>query len=403
MKRLRDESGQALVIAALSMTCLLGFVALATDVGIMLREKRLAQIAADSAAIAGASEIKFSDVSTAAQAAAAQNGFTNGSGGATVVVNNGPSIGLHANNTNYVEVIVSQSQPTIFMWMFGRSAMTINTRAVATLGASQGCVYELGTLGTDIAWHGSGATNISTCSILDDSSSANALVFTGSGSVTAQSIGVVGGYSKTGSGTLTPNPPTLGIVPVSDPLAFLTPPANPGSCLSGGGGRPYSVNGSSATTLQPGCYDGLTISGSGVVTLAAGVYYIDGPFSFNGSGAVSGTGVTIYLTNTNGASFTANGAGSLNLSAPTSGTNNGILIYQNPSNNAAISINGSGSLNLQGIIYAPGAALTLNGSGGSQLYTAIVTNSLVFNGSGALQDYAIKNASSPLFAAKLVE
>jgi Flp pilus assembly protein TadG len=405
MRRLGDEGGQALIITALCMTCLFGFVALAADVGIMLREKRLVQTAADSAAIAGALELNFGGVSSAAQTSAAQNGFTDGASGATVTVNgpsqNGPQSGPYAGNKAYVEVIVSQSQPTFFMRLFGRSAMTVAARAVATLGAGQGCVYELGTSGTDITWNGSGATNISTCSILDDSSSTNALIFAGSGSVIAQSIGVVGGYSNTGSGTLNPNPPTLGIVPVSDPLAFLTPPANPGSCL-GGIGNPYLVNNSSPLTLQPGCYDGLTLSGSGAVTLGGGLYYIDGPFNFTGAGAVTGTGVTIYLANSNGASFTANGPGALSLSAPTTGANNGILLYQNPSNIAPMSINGSG-LNLQGIIYAAGSALTLNGSGGSQLYTAIITNSLVFNGSTALQNYAVKNAASSLTAARLVE
>jgi hypothetical protein len=155
--------------------------------------------------------------------------------------------------------------------------------------------------------------------------------------------------------------------------------------------------------LTPGCYGGLTISGSGTVTLAAGLYYIDGPFKITGSGTVSGTNVTIYLPNSSGASFTTSGSGTLNLSAPTSGSYNGILFYQNPNNTADMSINGSGTLNLQGIIYAPGSNLTMNGSGSSQFYTALVTNSLTFNGSGSWQDYAIKNAGSLLTAVKLVE
>ena len=399
VNRLKDESGQSLVIAALAMTCLLGFVALAADVGTMFRERRLVQTAADSAAVAGASELNFGDATAAAQAAAAQNGFTNGANGATVLVHPPPTSGPHQ-FPGYVEVIVSQSQPTFFMQLFGRSAMTVSGRAVATnLGKNQGCVYTLGTTGTDIAWHGSGTTNISTCSILDNSSDPRALTFNGSGSLTAQSIGIAGGFRKTGSGTLTPNPPTVGIVPVSDPLAFLTPPANPGSC-QGTPAHPYTPPGSS---LTPGCYGGLTISGSGTVTLAAGLYYIDGPFKITGSGTVSGTNVTIYLTNNNGASFTTSGSGTLSLSAPTSGSYNGILFYQNPNNTGDMSINGSGTLNLQGIIYAPGSNLTMNGSGSSQFYTALVTNSLTFNGSGSWQDYAIKNAGSLLTAVKLVE
>jgi hypothetical protein len=373
----------------------------------MFHEKRLVQIAADSGAIAGASELNYAaidgtTVDHVAKADVTKNGFTDSSNGATVTVHTPPTSGSHQ-ATGYVEVIVSQSQPTFFMQLFGRSAMTVTGRAVATnLGKSAGCVYTLGATGTDIAWNGSGTTNVSTCSILDNSSDPKALTFNGSGRLTAQSIGIVGGFKKTGSGTLTPNPPTLGIVPVSNPLAFLTPPANPGSC-HGSPGHPFPVNGSSSQTLQPGCYDGLNISGSGTVTLAAGIYYIDGPFSINGSPTVSGTNITIYLPNSNGASFAANGSGTLNLSAPTSGAYNGILFYQNPNNADAMSINGSGTLNLQGIIYAPGSDLTLNGSGGSQFYTALVTNSLTFNGSGTLQDYAIKNAASILTAVNLVE
>ena len=70
MKRLKDESGQALIITALCMTCLFGFAALATDVGIILREKRMAQTAADGAAVAGASELAFggAQVSSVAKA-----------------------------------------------------------------------------------------------------------------------------------------------------------------------------------------------------------------------------------------------------------------------------------------------------------------------------------------------
>ena len=122
---LANESGQSLIIAALCTTCLFGFVALAADVGIMLREKRLLQIAADSAAIAGASDFSYGNATTAARAAAAQNGFTNGSGGATVTVNSPPLYGAYAGHAGYVEVIASQNQPTIFMGFFGRSAMAV--------------------------------------------------------------------------------------------------------------------------------------------------------------------------------------------------------------------------------------------------------------------------------------
>ncbi len=50
MKRLKEASGQVLVMTALSITVLLGFIAFATDVGLLLHERRMAQTAADSAA-----------------------------------------------------------------------------------------------------------------------------------------------------------------------------------------------------------------------------------------------------------------------------------------------------------------------------------------------------------------
>src|SRR5215467_12286597 len=121
MKRLKDESGQALIITVLCMSCLFGFAALAADVGVLLKEERLVQAAADSAAVAGALEVNYhpAGISSAAQAAATQNGFTDGSNGATVTVNSPPLNGPHVGGANYVEVIVSQVQPTLFLGLFG--------------------------------------------------------------------------------------------------------------------------------------------------------------------------------------------------------------------------------------------------------------------------------------------
>ena len=56
MRILKDEQGQYLIMAALTMAVLLGFVAFATDVGVMLLQRSVAQTVADSTAIAGAAE-----------------------------------------------------------------------------------------------------------------------------------------------------------------------------------------------------------------------------------------------------------------------------------------------------------------------------------------------------------
>jgi hypothetical protein len=397
MKRLSDESGQVVVITVLSMALLLGFLALAVDVGTLFRAKRNIQAAADSGAIAGAQERPYGNMNAAAWADAALNGVTNGASGNVVKVNNPPLSGPHTGDSDYVEVIASQSQPTFFMRVFSFASMTVAARAVATLGASQNCIYTLKPTGTDFLMNGSGNLSLPTCGIVNNSSNSQAMLLNGSINLSAKSIGIVGSYVKNGSGSITPTP-VSGIVASSDPLAFLSPPSfSAGSCLAN-----PSFNGTSPHTLGPGCYNGFTTNGSGATTLNPGLYIINGAMTLNGSGSLSGTGVTFYFPPGAG-SYTDNGSSTITLSAPTSGAYDGLLFYQNPSDTNQMTFNGSSTSNLKGIFYLPKASLILNGSNSSTFYTSLVVGSLTFNGSGTLLDYAIVNGSSPLTSASLVE
>src|SRR5258708_17015297 len=80
MKMLRDDKGQTLVLTALCMSVMLGFMALALDVGVLFHARRSLQTAADAAALAGAADYLYnqsaSSARTAGCAAAAQNGFS---------------------------------------------------------------------------------------------------------------------------------------------------------------------------------------------------------------------------------------------------------------------------------------------------------------------------------------
>jgi uncharacterized membrane protein len=86
MKRYTSETGQALLLMALSMIVLCGFTGLAIDMGYLRYMKRQMQAATDSAALAGAAEVGYGDVTSAADADAASNGFTNGEHGTTITV-----------------------------------------------------------------------------------------------------------------------------------------------------------------------------------------------------------------------------------------------------------------------------------------------------------------------------
>ncbi len=67
----RDERGQTIILVALSLPLLLGFVGIATDVGALFKDKRTMQTAADAAAIAGALNLNYGSTvwKPAAQAA----------------------------------------------------------------------------------------------------------------------------------------------------------------------------------------------------------------------------------------------------------------------------------------------------------------------------------------------
>lgn len=415
---LKEETGQATIFVAVAMMLFLfGFVGLATDIGVMFHVRRNMQIAADSAAIAGASEFNFSaidgiSVQAAGQAGAAQNGAVNGVNGVVVTINNGPSSGPYAGNPNYVEAIVTQTQPTFFAQVLNILSMNVSARAVATLGPG-GCIYTLSPTGSALTFNGL-TVNLATCPIVDASADPAALT-ANSGTITASQIGVVGGYTN-GGATVNPTPITP-IASFDDPLAYLIPPAfAPANCLP----DPQPIT---TTTLVPGCYNGLTINpppGNAVtINLTPGIYIIDGVLTLPSPNAaptsIIGTGITFYFPTapTMPPGATSNlvdgGAEIWNVTAPTAAPlgggdfYNGVLFYQDPSDTLPLAFNSGNNSTLEGIVYAPTASVTITNDGTATLYESVDAASLTLGGTGTLQNYNTINNASVLTAAKLVE
>jgi hypothetical protein len=195
------QSGNALVFTVLALGVLLGMAGLAIDVGTLRYEKRLQQNAADSAAIAGASNIAYGGITAGAQNASATNGFADGTNNVTVTVNNPPVAGPHTGAASYVEVLVAAVQPTYFMRIFGVNSQAVTARAVATNlggGAGSGCLYTLGAPNSSIEGvniNGSAILNAPTCGIVDNgdfNSKGNAL------DVNAGTFGIAGSWPKQG-------------------------------------------------------------------------------------------------------------------------------------------------------------------------------------------------------------
>lgn len=412
MKILRDESGQSMIISALCLTCLLGFAGFAVDAGIMLEQRRLAQTAADSAAIAAALELNYGDATAAGRAASAQNGFTHGANGVTVTINEPPSYGPHASATanGYAEAIISQSTPTYFMNFFGLSAMTVTARAVAgNVGSSYGCVYVLAPTGSQtMELQGSFDVTAPNCGVIVDSNDSDALDFTGGGgTLTAGSVGVVGGCGGKCSDS-TPTPVT-GIVAQSDPLNYITPPdPTKLTCTTPSGG---TLTGTVGPAVAGGtaCYNGnVTLNN---VTLNPGTYVFTGNVTLSGT-VTSATSTTPFGTtlDINSGSLSVSTGSTLAIVAPTTGTLNGIALMQPLANTNEMQLQfGSSSGSITGIIYAPGAELYLQDSGGDKSGGVSLTTNLIVNSlydktaTLSIASYSQSVSTSPLTRVGLVE
>src|SRR5690348_8414335 len=99
------EKGSILMFGALTMFVVIAFAGLALDASYMYFHKRAMQTAADAGAYSGALELLRgnTNVTAAAKADTALNGFTDGSGNVTVTVNAPPTSGSKTGNTGFVE------------------------------------------------------------------------------------------------------------------------------------------------------------------------------------------------------------------------------------------------------------------------------------------------------------
>jgi putative Flp pilus-assembly TadE/G-like protein len=402
-----SAGGQVMVLVCVSLIALMGMIAVVTDFSFMQHQKNMMQTAADSAAMAGSEELSYGDQVAAGRADAASNGYTNGVSNVTVTINNPPSTGPNTANSAYVEAIVSKPEPTYFLRVLGVSTMTVSTRAVAYEGNGPNCIYVLNPSASGALSANGNVTVTSGCGLLVDSSSATAMTTVGSVSITAPTIGVVGGYSGSG---FTPTPKT-GVIAATDPLASVAAPTV-GSCAH----TNYSLNGTSGSASSPlqlyaGTYcGGITVHGNAWLNFNAGTYVLaGGGMAISANTAMTGTGVTFYNTTGTGGygAISMNGNTQANLSAPTSGPLAGILFFQDrsiPSTDAGSTITGNSSSTFDGAVYFPTTTLSFNGNSSSSGYSIVVANQLTLSGNASLgSNYSSLTNGSPIKGTILAE
>ena len=149
------------------------------------------------------------------------------------------------------------------------------------------------------------------------------------------------------------------------------------------------------------------------VTFNPGTYVLaGGGLTVSGNSTLSGSGVTFYNTSGSGgyAPISLGGTGTVNLSAPTSGSYKGILFFQDPSvassQTNGSSIVGNASSTFDGILYFPTTSLSYVGNSSSNGYTFLIADTISLGGNATSRlgsDYSTLPDGSPIKSTALYE
>ncbi len=398
--------GQVIVLVVIALAVLVAIVGLAIDVGYAWRVRLKMQSAADAAAVAGADALFMGggvSSSSVAQAVATQNGFTDGAGtpinsnSVTVTVNNPPASGPNTANSNAVEVIISQAQPTYFLATAGFTSFDVAARAVAAVVSSSNCIYSINPSAAGALDMAANTTINSTCGILINSNSGQALMGASNSYIYAPSLSIVGDMSW--SGRSLPSNTSTGVAVASDPLSYVSSPSAGGSCTT------LAAVGPNATANIPaGYYCGLTVNSNSTVNLiSSGTYSFNGTVNLASNTTLNGSGVTLYFKS---GSLSLSSNTTLNLSAPTSGTWASIAIFQDRSDSTPLLLSSNSAMVLTGAVYAPAANLTLASNAVTDLYSILVASTIYISSNSTINinsDYSSLSGGSPIKMAVAVE
>lgn len=403
----RERKGAMLVLVAVVLVVLLGFLTLTLDVGSGNRQRRMAQTAADAGALAGAVELyrlqgsPFNVRHDSAVNAAIREVVRNGFLASDIVAPcpcNPPVSGPHTGNNGYIEVVLSRNTPSIFGSIFGFASLTAGARGVGGVTPfAQNCLVALDPSGNgalSVTNGGSLSTTFTvdgheySCSISVNSSSQKALDLNQSGVLDAGSgsIGVQGDWSGNAN-KVSPDPVT-GTPPVVDPLKDLVTMPTLTACDTNN--LPTI---SKDTVLMPGVYcNGIRVD-SKQTTLSPGVYYMaGGGFTAGTSAIIRGIGVTIVTTvdNISGFNYVAKGFNfstgcKATLTPSTDPPFAGIVLYADPAmptNTVNIFACASDDgPEITGTVYLPNQNITFDGSNaGTEISGSIIAGSITSSG-----------------------
>ncbi len=362
------ERGQALILIVFAIIALVGITALAVDGGSAYADRRHAQNAADSAAMAGAlSRLNGGQWVDTVRQVASTNGY-NGDGKSNFVEIHSPPIsGSYKGNIEYIQVQITSRVRTYFAQVLGMRQITnvvesvarskpsvlapmLDGAAVVSLAPASDCfndkafyVHSEQTL--DI-W-GSGVfvnSNNPTCALIQQAN----------GSIRLhdldQQIKVVGGASVQKPRLLTPYPPQTNAGPISYPPPFFMPDIK---C-----GKKDATVLADGHTMSAGNWGSDPFPPPDVNWLESGTYCLDGDFVVTGN-TFTAEGVLIYMRR---GQLRLSGASEIHMSPPRNGPNSGLLIYQPMPNQNPVVLNAAEKSTIMGSILAPSAQIKIKGN-----------------------------------------
>jgi Flp pilus assembly protein TadG len=385
IKKHSSERGQVLVIIVFAMFGLIGMTGLAIDGSRAYSERRHAQNAADTAALAAAlayvrtPDGAWTDVG---YSRAASNGYDNNGTSNLVDVYHPPVEGPYAGNTDYVQVIITSHLPTLFGRVVGIEEVTNTVQAVAKVDPSIPTELYDGNAIVGLAPHeckavkyqGNANTTVTGGGLFVNSDCSTAAFFnnSSSASLTAPSLTVVGDEDhKDGAlnvGTITENaqdqaktyPPREYILPKPDCSDDAT------------------VDGE---TMTPGNWSG-TFPPAHVKYLEAGFYCVNsGDFKLNAGDYLEGHNVLIYMVN---GKVTWNGGATVKLYAPETEPYKGLLLYLPITNTSTVTINGNSDSKLEGAIMAPASAIEIKGTGDAGMIGQVIGYTVDLGGTSGI-------------------
>jgi hypothetical protein len=401
----KDRRGNVTVLMAFLLPVLLGALGLGFEVANWYMTTRAMQNAADSAAIAAATN-GGSNYDAEAKAVAAQYGYADGSNNVTVTGSDTaacPSGG----NTCY-SVTIDTLVPIFLAEIVGyRGDATVNgapnkkltATAIAQRSSApvQYCVLALASSGAQgITTNGAPKANMAGCSVMSNTAA----------TCNGHNLGADNGDAHgTNNGCGVAEHSNVPVV--ADPYAGLASNIPKNTCGSypqepashKDPALPAGNQWSGSKTLSGDvivCGD-LQLTGNVTIAAPSGAALIieNGQLDTNGYtlSTASGSGLTVVFSGDNSGSYThaPTGTGTLDIAAPTTGSWSGVAVYQDPKLSSGVDISAAGNSptwDITGLVYLPHASVTFSGavnksSNGQSCFVLVVDN-IPINGTGSI-------------------